>query len=345
MLLQILLPIIDTVSIIFFGDVMQHKEQLAAASPEYEYSSYFEHTKEFIDAADFAVANMEFSLGGKPYSGYPNFSAPEELPEEALNSGINLFLCANNHICDRGTKGLARTIDEYEKMNAEITGIYRDSTDEADNNPYIAYIKGIKFAFINFTFSTNGIPFSPPYIVNLMDKQKILTAIERAEKENAQIIIALPHWGDEYRTEPSSFQRDWNEFLLKNGVDAIIGSHPHVVQPTETIINEDNSRQTTIYSMGNYVSNMSLENTEIGAAFILKIAKTMFNQAYVAGCETIALWCSRPGGLNGNYTVIPVENYIDKKEEFAGEWNYRKMENTYKRLKTLFNNNEQRIDN
>lgn len=344
MLLQILLPIIDTISIIFFGDVMQHKEQLAS-SEAYEYSSYFEYTGPLIEAADFAVANMEFSLGGKPYSGYPNFSAPENLPEEAMRSGIDLFICANNHICDRGTKGLARTIGEYKKMNAEITGIYRDSTDEAENNPYITYIKGIKFAFINFTYGTNGIPFSQPYIVNLMKKENILKAIERAKKNNAQIIVALPHWGDEYRTAPSAYQREWNEFLLKNGVDAVIGSHPHVVQPTETLINEDNSRQTTIYSMGNYVSNMSLKNTELGAAFILKIAKTRFNQAFIADCETIPLWCSRPGGLNDKYTVIPVEEYLDKEKEFIGKWNYEKMSNTYKRLKTLFDNNEQRVSN
>lgn len=351
MLLQILLPVIDTVAILFMGDVMQHREQLLSAhicgedtvlSRSYDYSSYFKHIRRLTEAADFAVANMEFTLGGAPYSGYPAFSAPESLPQEALDAGIDLFLCANNHICDRGAKGLQRSMEQYEKMNADITGIYKDSLDEAEHNPYMVEIKGIRTAFINFTFGTNGIKVPSPYIVNMMEKEKVARAIERAEERGADIIVALPHWGEEYDTLPTPEQRRWNDFLLERGVDAVVGSHPHVVQPTETILNEERGMQVTIFSMGNLISNMSLENTESGAIFILKIVKT-FNRAHIAGCETIPVWCSRKGGLEKGYTVIPVKEYLEKESSFQNRWNYVKMKNSYNRLKALYN--ERKRDN
>lgn len=351
MLLQILLPVIDTVTILFMGDIMQHKEQLLSAhicgedtvlSQSYDYSSYFKHIRRLTEAADFAVANMEFTLGGAPYSGYPAFSAPESLPQEALDAGIDLFLCANNHICDKGAKGLKRSMEQYEKMNANITGIYKDSIDEAKHNPYITEIKGIKTAFINFTFGTNGIKVPSPYIVNMMEKEKVERAIKKAKEKNADIIVALPHWGKEYDTLPTPEQRRWNDFLLEQGVNAVVGCHPHVVQPTEITINKEREKQVTIFSTGNLISNMSLENTELGAIFILKIEKTL-NRAYVADCETIPVWCSRKDGLEKGYTVIPVKEYLERESLFQNRWNYVKMKDSYNRLKTLYN--ERKRDN
>lgn len=331
-----LLTVVDTLSILFMGDVMQHRQQLHSAlipgtdstlSSSYDYSSYFAHVQHFIDEADFTVANMEFCLGGPPYTGYPSFSAPEALAEEAAEAGIDLFLCANNHICDKGRRGLVSSLEKYGKIGVPVTGVYRDSLDELEHNPFIAEIGGVRVAFINFTYGTNGIRVPEPFIVNMMDKEKVREAFVRAREMEADIIIALPHWGQEYTTVPDSRQREWAEFLLECGADAVIGSHPHVIQPVEFPV---------AYSMGNFISNMSLRNTELGLMIILKIAVTSYGDSYVAGLEAVPVWCSRPGGYGDGYTVLPVREFLNRKEEFRSSYNYGKMKDTYNRLKTLF---------
>ena len=331
-----LLTVVDTLSILFMGDVMQHRQQLHSAlipgtdstlSSSYDYSSYFAHVQHFIDEADFTVANMEFCLGGPPYTGYPSFSAPEALAEEAAEAGIDLFLCANNHICDKGRRGLVSSLEKYGKIGVPVTGVYRDSLDEQKHNPYIAELGGVRVAFINFTYGTNGIRVPEPFIVNMMDKEKVREAFVMAREKEADIIIALPHWGQEYTTVPDSRQREWAEFLLECGADAVIGSHPHVVQPVEFPV---------AYSMGNFISNMSLRNTELGLMIILKIAVTSYGDSYVAGLEAVPVWCSRPGGYGDGYTVLPVREFLNRKEEFRSSYNYGKMKDTYNRLKTLF---------
>ena len=331
-----LLTVVDTLSILFMGDVMQHRQQLHSAlipgtdstlSSSYDYSSYFAHVQHFIDEADFTVANMEFCLGGPPYTGYPSFSAPEALAEEAAEAGIDLFLCANNHICDKGRRGLVSSLEKYEKIGVPVTGVYRDSLDELEHNPYIAELGGVRVAFINFTYGTNGIRVPEPFIVNMMDKEKVREAFVMAREKEADIIIALPHWGQEYTTVPDSRQREWAEFLLECGADAVIGSHPHVVQPVEFPV---------AYSMGNFISNMSLRNTELGLMMILRIAVTSYGDSYVAGLEAVPVWCSRPGGYGDGYTVLPVREFLNRKEEFRSSYNYGKMKDTYNRLKTLF---------
>ena len=331
-----LLTVVDTLSILFMGDVMQHRQQLHSAlipgtdstlSSSYDYSSYFAHVQHFIDEADFTVANMEFCLGGPPYTGYPSFSAPEALAEEAAEAGIDLFLCANNHICDKGRRGLVSSLEKYGKIGVPVTGVYRDSLDEQKHNPYIAELGGVRVAFINFTYGTNGIRVPEPFIVNMMDKEKVREAFVRAREMEADIIIALPHWGQEYTTVPDSRQREWAGFLLECGADAVIGSHPHVVQPVEFPV---------AYSMGNFISNMSLRNTELGLMIILKISVTSYGDSYVAGLEAVPVWCSRPGGYGDGYTVLPVREFLNRKEEFRSSYNYGKMKDTYNRLKTLF---------
>ena len=330
-----LLSIIDTVSVLFMGDIMQHSPQLHSAhipgtdtmiASSYDYSSYFRHVQPLIDEADFTVANMEFCLGGPPYTGYPTFSAPESLAEEAAQAGIDLFLCANNHICDRGRRGLGSSFEKYSAIGVPFTGIYRDSLSEVSDNPYITEIRGVRIAFVNFTYGTNGIRVPEPYIVNKMDSIKLKAAIARAGEAGADIIIALPHWGEEYSTSASSGQREWADLLLKYGADAVIGSHPHVVQEAEFPV---------VYSLGNFISNMSRRDTELGLMFRLDIAVTPSGMAFLAGGEAIPVWCSRAGGYGAEYTVLPVKEFLEREDEFQSRHNYQKMKDTYNRLKSL----------
>ncbi len=340
---------IDTLSILFVGDIMQHKEQIKSAhipgkdtlvSESYEYSDYFKHVEEYIGCADFAVANMEFALANAPFTGYPSFSAPTTLAQQARESGFDLFLCANNHICDKGKRGLKASFENYDRVGVPITGVYRDSTEKYYNYPYIADIKGVRVAFINFTYGTNGIKVPHPYLVNKMDKEDVAGAFSRARERGAQLIIALPHWGDEYVLKPNAEQREWEKYLYQLGADAIIGGHPHVVQPLEITPKDSLAKQVTLFSMGNFISNMSKTNTPMGLMLSLRIIVPEEGAPYIDHCEAIPTWCSREGRFEKGYTIIPIEEYLDKKELFSNESDYHKMVDTYNRLKHLFNNGE-----
>lgn len=334
----------DTVTISFIGDVMQHQRQLYTAlkpgadslDPEsYDYSSYFSRIGDAISGADFAVANMEFSCGLTPFTGYPRFSAPESLAEEAQKAGVDLFLCANNHIFDRGTAGVESTISVYRRLGEAYTGVYSDSTDLMDRYPYITDIKGIKIAFINFTYGLNG--NKADYPVSMMDSAEVKKAIGRAISNECDLIVALPHWGEEYILEPSAEQIKWKEMLYREGVRVIIGGHPHVIQSVDVSYSDDGAIDSlTAYSLGNYISNMSLKNTQVGMLFKLKLVKdTLTGKTGIASADAEWLWCARGGKYERNYTVFPIEEYLGKKNEFIVKEEFHKMKKTYLHLREI----------
>ncbi len=336
----------DTVKIVFLGDIMQHSPQLKSAhivgtdtlnNDSYQYKSYFKYTDSIIKGADFAVANMEFVVGVTPFSGYPTFSAPLSLPIEAKRAGIDLFLCANNHICDKGKRGIVSTLESYKTINAEYTGLYYDIIDKEKSDPYIVNLKGIKVAFINITYGTNGIPVSPPYIVNKLDTLQIKKSIERANTKSADIIIALPHWGVEYSLQESEIQRDYRDFFIKNGVNIVVGTHPHVLQPVTIEKKDGIIKNVTAYSLGNFISNMSMTNTQMGSIFSITLIKKLNCAVVIDSVGEDWVWCARKGEIEGGYTTIPVEIFKDKKGVFKREFEYNKMMKTYNLLKSIFN--------
>lgn len=333
----------EKASILIIGDVMLHGLQLRTAlkpgadsllSDSYDFSDYYRYTRDIINNSDYRIANMEFPVGITPFSGYPVFSSPESIIEESLRSGFNLFLCANNHIGDKGAAGLKSTYDTYRSYNAEITGFYESSDDEYENNPYITDINGIKVAFINFTYGTNGFKIHPPYVVNMMDSLHVKSVIGRARDRGSDIIVALPHWGVEYDLNPSARQKEWVKMLNREGVNLIIGSHPHVIQPVDIERNSDGGvNKITAYSLGNFISNMSIQNSQLGIAIALNLAKdTETGEVTVLEPDIHYIWCARGGKLIENYTVIPIEDFLDKEELFMDKNEFIKMRNTYNRL-------------
>ena len=186
----------DTVRIVFIGDVMAHGSQLRTAlkpgadsnDPDgYDFSASFQYVKNRFDAADFVVANMEFPCGVRPYAGFPLFSTPQAMPEDARRAGIDLFLTANNHICDKGRAGMDSTYAIYTRMGVPFTGMYRGQGEEYYQNPLIIDIKGFRVAFINFTYGTNGLPVPPPWRVNLLDSTHVREVIGRAQARGAEL--------------------------------------------------------------------------------------------------------------------------------------------------------------
>ncbi len=263
------------VTLLFAGDAMQHLPQINAAKTDsgYNYDSVFELVKEKISKADIAVVNFETTLGGKPLNGYPLFSSPNEYAIALKNAGFDIFLTANNHALDTGKKGLEQTIRVIKEQGVKQTGTFISEEQRMLNYPLMIIKNGIRIAFLNYTYGTNGLAVEKPNVINLIDTLLIKDDIEMARLLSPDVIIAAMHWGEEYHTTPSSRQKEIAQFLLNNDVRIIIGHHPHVVQPIETSWKNDSISHTIFYSLGNFVSNQRKLNADGGMLAEIVITK------------------------------------------------------------------------
>ena len=249
----------NPVELLFIGDAMQHMAQITAASRgdgTYDYSQCFALIEDEVRAADYAVVNLEVTLGGKPYSGYPCFSAPDSYARQLRDSGFDLFLTANNHCLDTRDRGLARTIATLDSLGVPHLGTYVNATERARLMPHITTIRGIRFAFINYTYDTNGITVQRDAVVDYIDRDLIARDVKAARDAGAQVIVACMHWGIEYTLVPVQEQRDLADFLVDQGVDLIIGGHPHVVEPMEVRHSDRYNKDVLlVYSLGNFTDH------------------------------------------------------------------------------------------
>ncbi len=298
----------DTLRLLFVGDLMQHQGQInAARTPKgYDYSTCFEYVKEEIRRADFAIANLEVTLGGKPYKGYPAFSAPDEFLNAIYDAGFNVLTTANNHSLDRGKAGLERTIQRIDSLNIPHAGTYVNAETREKLYPLLLKKNGFRIALLNYTYGTNGIPVTPPNIVNYIDTTTIAKDIEASKALKADAIIACMHWGIEYQSLPDKEQKFLADWLLQKGVSHIIGSHPHVVQPIEVRTDSiTNNKHLVVYSLGNYISNMSARRTDGGLMVRMELVKDSI--ARLNDCEYSLVWTARPiQSGEKNHQLLPV---------------------------------------
>ena len=330
----------DTLTIRVLGDVMMHSAQISNAhkgGSDYDFSSYFSLIEDKIKDADIAVANMEFTLGGEPYTGYPCFSAPDQFGDYLADCGFDIFLTANNHIFDKGAKGALRTIEKYRRLEEEkgikYTGLAADEDESIKNNPLIIKAKGIKLALLNFTYGTNmGAGAQWPKTNYQSSRAEIESALSKAKEVDADMTIVFPHWGTEYVLKHSDSQEKTATWLAENGADMIIGAHPHVIQDFQMIeVNGSGNRKgvPVAFSLGNAVSNMSAKNTQLELMATIRIVVHGNGDIESLPVEFTYLWCSRPGGYNDSYTVVPVAEFLGSKDKWFGPWEYDKMVNTY----------------
>ena len=265
------------VTLLFVGDLMQHQAQIDTAlrpDSSYDYRHCFSLVGEHISQADIAIGNLEVTLGGKPYRGYPQFSAPDEWLLALRDAGFDILATANNHSLDRRRRGVERTLALIDSVGLTAIGTYRDSSDRTRRYPLLVEHDSIRIVLLCGTYGTNGIATTPPNIVNSLDRQEFLTDLHAARAMRPDVLIALLHWGNEYQQQPTPEQRELAHWLIQQGVDHIIGSHPHVIQPIELVPHTDYPTQhVVVYSLGNYVSNMSIPHSDVGLAIELTLEK------------------------------------------------------------------------
>ncbi len=291
-------------TLLFAGDIMGHDTQIESAKKqgagEYNYSSCFQYLEPLISSADIAIGNLEVTLAGPPYKGYPAFSSPDELALELKRVGFDILVHANNHAIDRRKKGLERTLTTLDSAGIIHSGVFKNLQERSIHYPLIVEKNGIRLAFLNYTYGTNGIKVTAPNIVNYIDTAQIKIDLAKARTAKPDFIIVLMHWGNEYERKENSKQRSIAEFLLKNGTDAIIGSHPHVVQP----IRMEQRKNLVAYSMGNMISNQRKRYTDGGIMVEMTLEKS--DSTYITDYSYLPIWVYKPQLKNGTaFQLIP----------------------------------------
>jgi poly-gamma-glutamate synthesis protein (capsule biosynthesis protein) len=302
-------------SLLFLGDIMQHDSQIKAAYNDattgrsYDYSDCFRFVKPYIQSVDVAIGNLELTLAGPPFKGYPQFSAPDELALTLKDIGMDVLVTANNHSVDRGKKGIDRTIEMLDSLKIIHTGTFKDTVDRMNDYPLFIQKNGFTFALLNYTYGTNGIAVTKPNVVNLIDTAVMRRDIITAKAANPDFIIVFTHWGQEYQSQPSSIQKKITELCFKWGVQLVIGSHPHVLQPMEW---RKPNNQLVTYSLGNFVSGQRDRYKDGGAMLqveFMKITTDSVSTTMIDSAGYILEWVYRTVDDKKDYYVLPVPTF------------------------------------
>lgn len=300
------------VSFVFTGDIMQHDSQIADAllpdGAHYDYGYCFSLLKPYLEAADFTVGNLEVTFGGKPYKGYPTFSAPDTLAYTLRDVGFDALVTVNNHCLDKGQKGVKRTLQVLDSAGLLHVGTYLDSAAHQEQTPLILQKDTIKIALLAYTYGTNGIKNRGPAVVNYIDTVQMAQELALARSQAHAVIVAM-HWGNEYQSYPSKQQMALSAWLWQHGATLVMGNHPHVVQPLEIGLDSAGRMSNlTMYALGNFVS---AQRTYPRAGGMVLRCKLVFGQEqpYIADAEYLLTYTERPvGQLKPRYRILPLWN-------------------------------------
>lgn len=326
-------PVRVTVSAV--GDVMCHSPEYNAAlkaDGTYDFSEFFVPISDYLSAADFTLANLEttISTDERGYSGYPCFKTPESLLPALKDAGVDVLTTSNNHCFDAGWFGVTHTIEKMESYGFLHTGTFTTPTDQG--TPLILEKDGVRIAVLAYTFGTNGMETiidadRLDYAVTYTDDWEQIHADIVTAREQADVVIACVHWGGEYQREPVAEQQELAQKMMEAGVDAILGSHPHVLQPMKfkdvTTEEGEQKRAFVVYSLGNFLSNQRDRYKDSGMVLNLTFEKNFTTGATrIVDADYVPTYVHKYADANGknHYQVLPVSGYLGKDlEGNAGE--------------------------
>ena len=282
-------PITATLTIA--GDAMCHvpNNHYVSETGEYDFTPVFRYAKPWVEAADLAVVNLETTLSGPEYSGYPRFNTPDSYAYALKDAGFDMFCTTNNHCMDKGFSGLTRTLDVLDEAGIPHVGTYRTQEERDRNNGIVVMdCGGISIAFLAYTYSTNGLPvseerdwsvnrFNSDYLTSLstFDEELVGADMAAARDLGCDLIAVIMHWGWEYHLEPNAYQRRLTDTLIDMGADLVLGGHPHVLEPYEFVTTEAGNSGFVCYSLGNFVSGQVYEYTDTTVLLNLELKKDL----------------------------------------------------------------------
>lgn len=303
-------PLIRTATLAVVGDIMvhdyQYEEAFDPATGNYDFMHNFQDVKKYFDGYDLVIGNLELTFGGanRPYSSFPCFNTPDAFLDALEDAGFDLLTTANNHSMDTGKQGLLRTLDKLDEYGIQHIGTYRSQAER--DTPYYREINGIRFAFLAYTYGTNRIAIPDTYSVNLMDKEQMLADIRRA-RENADVVVVLPHMGNEYESEPRDIFVEWADTLFDADADIVLASHPHVLQRMEyRRIDHGTGAHDgfLIYSLGNFISSQTTPPRN--ASIILHLTVEQIGDAPpgVKEVSFVPIWTQFRNAANENEFIV-----------------------------------------
>lgn len=313
----------DTMQIVMVGDMLMHERIIESGKKEdgtYNFDHLFSHVAEFISEADLAIVNQETIMGGPSYgyTGYPSFNSPYALADAEVKAGFDVLLLATNHTLDKGKNAVINCMDYLDSTHPSLgyVGINR-SQEAQDNDIYTYEENGITVAILNYTYGTNGIPLPSdmPYLVNMLDEEKVRADIRKAE-EIADFTIVCPHWGTEYKLEADSSQKKWANIFLEEGVDLVLGAHPHVIEPIEWLTDETGHEMLVYYSLGNFVNGTSstghgVTNRMVGGIADVTIGRNdETGEVEIISHGAVPIVCHI--GYGTDYTVYYMDDYTEE---------------------------------
>ena len=337
-----------TASFTVTGDLLMHKPVFQSCwdseKGDYVFDPIFTYVTPYIQAADYAVANLETTLRGEnptyPYSGNPLFNCPDGIAVGSLNAGFDMLLTGNNHCYDTRMLGIRRTLEVLEQTGLESLGTQYDK-ETVDYK--VIEVNGIKVGMTAYTAEThdgmpgvvsiNAIQCHPDSfgMINSFDYgqlnkfyEEIGAQFEGMRAEGAEAIVVYMHWGEEYQLEPTEYQVKIAQQLCDMGVDVIVGGHPHVIEPVDllTSTQDENHKTLIIYSTGNAVSNQRIHemrmksgHTEDGILFNFTLARYIDGSVAVIETSCIPTWVHMEGNKE-SYTILPLDySQLDKWQE------------------------------
>jgi poly-gamma-glutamate synthesis protein (capsule biosynthesis protein) len=311
------------VTLLAVGDNLIHIEVVQSGKQEdgtYSFDHLYDEIKEEIMAADIAVINQETILGGKAlnYSGYPAFNSPTEIGDSLVEAGFDVMLHATNHTMDKGLKGVNNTFEHWDTY-PDITILGINKTEEDRSKIPIVEMNGIKIAMLNYTYGLNGykVPNGMPYLVNMLDRKEMKKDIKKA-REEADFVIVYPHWGTEYVYKPIESQKDLVNFYYELGVDLIIGSHPHVLQPVEWITSDSEHKMLVFYSLGNFLSYQKEPARMLGGIALVTITKDDTDTYISDAAITPIVTHYEHGPADYNYGIYKLSDYNSELGDIHG---------------------------
>lgn len=283
------------ISLAFVGDVLLHQRLRHREEKTKEgYRVIWTDIAAYLERADISYANLEGpvapQLGG--VSGYPMFNFPVRIIPDLKDSGFDVVSTANNHALDRGAAGVDITIDNLREHKMIYTGTIKEKTE-----PWWAVVPvgGQQVAFLACTESLNGHrDVKKQVLLCFSDKNLILDTVrELSARTDIAAVILLPHWGEENILHATAKQRNWARDMIDTGAVAVVGAHPHVVQPIELYTARDGRAGWISYSLGNFISNQSAVANKLSMVFYLKLRFLQNGKAVATEAKALPLWMSR----------------------------------------------------
>ena len=314
------------------GDIMVHQRQLNDAKQRdgsYDFSNYFTEVEPYLSGADLTLANLETTLPGKGYTGYPLFGAPDSILDAVQSAGFDVIGTANNHSFDRRWDGIVRTIDTVRAYGFYQTGTYKSA--EEYNTPLVIDANGVKVGVIAYAKSGKGGKAVSgeqlSFCIRCYDKADYAKDVQQLRDAGADIVAVIVHWGNEYQRNPSSAIQAEAMEMFQAGVDVIFGSHPHVVEPVEILEVERNdgsqARCAVAYSLGNFVSNQRDRYTDCGIILTVRFEEDAPGHFTIADMQYVPTYVNRAPGYT-DYRVLPIIAYIGDEQRMQSLDSYNR---------------------